>query len=71
MKFSKEMWYWITPCIVANIAWHIISLPTKYNPFLYFFVITVPTCSGIILLASFFRDPDRMPDPDYIPGVSI
>ncbi|UYP45109.1 Phosphatidylserine decarboxylase proenzyme [Candidatus Lokiarchaeum ossiferum] len=71
MKFAKEMWFWITPCIIADIAWHIYSLPTKYNPWAYFFVITFPTVSGILLLASFFRDPERTPHPNHVPGKTI
>ena len=71
MKFAKEMWLWITPCIIADVAWHIYSLPTKYNPWAYFFVITFPTVSGILLLASFFRDPERVPPSHHIPGTTI
>ncbi len=71
MKFNKEMWWWITPCILADIGWHFISLPTKYNIWAYFFLITLPTTIGIILLASFFRDPDREPEAGYEKDISI
>ncbi len=71
MKFSKEVLLWVTPPLIADIWWHIISLPTIYNPWLYFFVITFPTSAGLILLASLFRDPDRIPDSNYIEGKTI
>ncbi len=71
MKYAKEMWFWITPCIIADVAWHIYSLPTIYNPWAYFFVITFPTVSGILLLASFFRDPERSPHSNYVLGETI
>ena len=71
MKFSKEVFLWVTPLLILDIAWHIYSLPTIYNPWLYFFVITFPTSAGLILLASLFRDPDRVPDSSYIKGKTI
>ena len=71
MKFSKEVLLWVTPLLILDIAWHIYSLPTIYNPWLYFFVITFPTSAGLILLASLFRDPDRIPDSNYIKGKTI
>ena len=71
MKFSKEVFFWVIPPLLLDIAWHIYSLPTKYNPWLYFFVITLPTSLGLILLISLFRDPDRTPNSNYIEGKSI
>ena len=70
-KFSKEVFLWVVPPLIVDIWWHIISLPTIYNPWLYFFVITFPTSAGLILLASLFRDPDRHPNSNYIKGKSI
>ncbi|MHA1776057.1 MAG: hypothetical protein DRO88_06085 [Promethearchaeia archaeon] len=71
MRFAKEGYFWVIPAILLDIGWHIISLPTKYNPWLYFWVITFPTTVGIILLASFFRDPDRRVPSDYDPQHDI
>ncbi|MHA1519285.1 MAG: phosphatidylserine decarboxylase [Promethearchaeota archaeon] len=65
MRFAKEGFYWVIPLIIIDIWWHLISLPTKYNPWLYFWVITAPTFGGIILLASFFRDPTRIIPPNF------
>jgi len=71
MKFSKDVYVFVLPLLILDIAWHIYSLPTIYNPWLYFFVITFPTSAGLILLASLFRDPDRIPDSKYIEGKTI
>ncbi|TFH29398.1 MAG: hypothetical protein E4G98_03895 [Promethearchaeota archaeon] len=65
MRFAKEGYIWVIPLLLIDIWWHIISLPTKYNPWLYFWVITAPTCCGIILLASFFRDPTRITPTNF------
>ncbi|MHA1674548.1 MAG: phosphatidylserine decarboxylase [Promethearchaeota archaeon] len=65
MRFAKEGYIWVVPLLLIDIWWHIISLPTKYNPWLYFWVITAPTFGGIILLASFFRDPTRNLPKNY------
>ena len=63
MRIVKEGWIWILPPLSFAIYWHWISLPTIYNPWMYFFVITFPSALGISLLASFFRDPHRdIPD---------
>ncbi len=59
MGFRKEGWFFILPPIIVAIWWHQRSLPTIYNPWLYFSVITLPSILGIALLASFFRDPQR------------
>lgn len=71
MRFAKEGYFWVIPAILLDIGWHIISLPTKYSPWLYFWVITFPTTVGILLLASFFRDPDRKIPSDYDPKSEI
>jgi phosphatidylserine decarboxylase precursor-related protein len=71
MKFSKEIFLWVIPPLIVDIWWHIYSLPTIYNPWLYFFVITFPTSVGLIVLASLFRDPDRIPDSNHIEGKTI
>ena len=65
MRFAKEGYIWVIPLLIIDIWWHIISLPTKYNPWLYFWVITAPTFGGILLLASFFRDPTRILPKDH------
>ena len=59
MKIVKEGWFWVLPPLGFAIYWHCISLPTIYNPWVYFFGLTLPSAAGITLLASFFRDPDR------------
>jgi len=71
MKFEKRGWFFVGPALGLAIAWHIYSLPTKYNPVHYFLVITLPIALGIVLLASFFRDPHRTPETRYIEGRSV
>lgn len=71
MKFAREGWWWILPLIGIDIGWHIHSLPTIYNPWVYFFVLTLPTVLGILLLASFFRIPERAPEKGFNPETSI
>lgn len=71
MKFAKEGWWWILPLIIIDAGWHIHSLPTIYNPLVYFFVLTLPTVLGILLLASFFRIPERAPEEGFDLNTSI
>ncbi|MCF2139836.1 MAG: phosphatidylserine decarboxylase [Candidatus Lokiarchaeota archaeon] len=71
MRFAKEGFFWVVPALALDIGWHIISLPTKYNPWLYFWVITFPTTVGIILLASFFRDPERELPENFNPKTDV
>ena len=68
MKFAKEGYFWVGGAVLLDIGWHIISLPAKYNPWTYFFALTLPTLFGIGLLAAFFRDPKRVIPPNHIPG---
>lgn len=71
MRFAKEGYFLVIPALILDIWWHFYSLPTKYDPWLYFWVITFPTSVGILLLASFFRDPNRSPPINFEPNSQI
>lgn len=71
MQFRKEGLVWVLPPLALAIWWHGISLPTHYNPWIYFLVVTCPCTIGIGLLAFFFRDPVREIPHNFNPKMHL